>query len=106
MLPAPVQCLHRGWGKHRSVCFRRSRKSVLHFIPLKVCSVAALNTLNYTVDGVHLSAANFLSQQGEGGDRAPLFSSGEAPSAALHPGLGPPIQEGRGALGAGPEEGY
>ena len=43
-------------------------------------------------------------QQGEGGDCAPLLSSCEAPSAVLCPGLGPPAQEGHGALGAGPEE--
>jgi len=43
-------------------------------------------------------------QQGEGGDRPPLLGSCEAPCAALRPGLGPPAQEGRGALGAGPEE--
>ena len=34
------------------------------------------------------------------------LSSCEAPSAVLHQGLGPPGQEGRGALGAGPEEGH
>ena len=37
-------------------------------------------------------------QQGEGGDCPPLFSSCEAPSAVLRPGLGPPVQEGHGAL--------
>ena len=43
---------------------------------------------------------------GEGGDCPPLLSSCEAPSAVLRPGLGLPAQEGRGALGVGPEEGH
>ena len=41
----------------------------------------------------------------QGGDCPPLLGCCEAPSAALRPGPGPPAQEGRGALGAGPEEG-
>ena len=47
-----------------------------------------------------------VAKQGEGGDCAPLHSSCEAPSGVLRPGLGPLIQEGRGGLGTGPEEGH
>ena len=36
----------------------------------------------------------------------PLFSSCEAPSAVLRPGLGPPVEERRRAPGTGPEEGH
>ena len=43
-------------------------------------------------------------QQGEEGDCSPLLSSCEAPSGVLRLGLGLPLQEGRGALRAGPEE--
>ena len=46
-----------------------------------------------------------VAKQGEGGDCAPLHSSCEAPSGVLRPGLGPPAQEGHGAVGAGPEKG-
>ena len=36
----------------------------------------------------------------------PLCSALVRPSAVLHPGLGPSVQEGHGALGVGPEEGH
>ena len=45
-------------------------------------------------------------QQGEGGDSAPLLCSGETPPQILCPALEPPAQEGRGPVGAGPEEGH
>jgi len=45
-------------------------------------------------------------QQVEGGDSAPLLCSGESPPQILCPALGPPAQEGHGAIGVGPEEGH
>jgi len=39
-------------------------------------------------------------QQGEGGDSAPLLSSGETPTGVLRPALKPSAQEGHGPLGA------
>ena len=47
-------------------------------------------------------------QQGEGGDCPPSSALGcrEVPSGVLFPAVGPPAQEGRGALGVGPEEDY
>ena len=42
-------------------------------------------------------------QQGEGGDCPHLLSFCEAPSGVVCPGLGLPVQEGHGALRAGPE---
>ncbi|GAB0179235.1 triadin [Grus japonensis] len=53
--------------------------------------------------GVHQKKCD---QQVEGGDPAPLLRSGETPPGVLCPALGCPVQEGHGAVGAGPEEGH
>ena len=45
-------------------------------------------------------------QQVERGDSAPLLFSCETPPAVLYSVLGPPTQEGHGAVGAGLEEGH
>ena len=51
-------------------------------------------------------AASTEEQQGEGGECLPPFYPHEAPSGVLCAGLGPPVQEGCGAVGAGPEKGH
>ena len=56
------------------------------------------------VAGLHLKKRG--AQQGKGGDCPPLLGSCEAPSGVLCSGLGPPVQEGRGALGVCPGEGH
>jgi len=45
-------------------------------------------------------------QQGEGDHPPSLFCPCEVPFTVLHPGMGPPSQEGHGAVGAGPEESH
>ena len=44
-------------------------------------------------------------QQVKRGDSAPLLCCGETSPRVLHPALEPSAQEGRGAVGAGPEKG-
>ena len=45
-------------------------------------------------------------QQEEGGDCPPLFCTCEDLSRVVCPSLGPPVQEGCRAVGAGPEDGH
>ena len=45
-------------------------------------------------------------QQVEGGDSAPRLCSRETPPGVLCPALEPPMEEGHGCVGAGPEEGH
>ena len=45
-------------------------------------------------------------QQAKGGDSAPLLHSGETSPGVLRPALEPSVQERRGPVGVGPEEGH
>ena len=47
-----------------------------------------------------------LDQEVEGGDSATLLCSRETPPGVMCPVLEPPVQEGHGAVGAGPEVGH
>ena len=69
------------------------------------CALAALKA-NCVLGCIKKGVTSREREEIERGKGGPLLSSCEAPSGVLRPGLGPLVQEGRGAPGAGPEEGH
>jgi len=61
--------------------------------------------MQLSMSTVYWAASEERWQQGKGGDCSLLLYPCEAPSGLLCPGLSPPVQEGCGVNGAGPEGG-
>jgi len=110
---AKCKVLHLGRGKPR--CQQRLSNEGIASSPaekdlgvlvdenLDMSHQCALAAQKVKYPGLHQKQRG---QQVEAGDSAPLLSSGEIPTRALHPALEPSVQKRHGPVEAGLEEGH